>query len=306
MTEDDSYKLTNSKPGLFHEWVNQLNSKAEAEERQDDSIIESALNEQIKDVFKTEGIPYKESIAHGGIPIGPVVLDAYNTKRFLAVIETDSCNGPYKESVEDREYLRPNTLTKFGWNIFYIWLPQWNISHADEKGNLITTIAIEQSVAPPQQESEDKNEDEDSQSQSASIEPYVVENPAIEGTTDDLPILELSAEQLIQQLKFYVDHESPIHSELLLQRILDLHHIDRVGPKMSSVLSETIKQALHEKQFIKTGSFFYSLTNKDIKLRDRSKRPDSERKLAYISPEERALFKSSFDEHTIKQALGVV
>ena len=306
MTEDDSYKLTNSKPSLFHEWVNQLNSKAEAEERQDDNIIESILNEQIKDVFKTEGIPYKESIAHGGIPIGPVVLDAYNTKRFLAVIETDSCNVPYKESVEDREYLRPNTLTKFGWNIFYIWLPQWNISHADEKGNLITTIAIEQSVAPPQQESEDKNEDEDSQSQSASIEPYVVENPAIEGTTDDLPILELSAEQIIQQLKFYVDHESPIHSELLLQRILDLHHIDRVGPKMSSVLSETIKQALHEKQFIKTGSFFYSLTNKDIKLRDRSKRPDSERKLAYISPEERALFKSSFDEHTIKQALGVV
>ena len=306
MTEDDSYKLTNSKPGLFHEWVNQLNSKAEIEEKLDENIIESALSEQIKDVFKEEGIPFKESVAQGGIPIGPVVIDANNTKRYLAVIETDSCNRLYKESVEDREYLRPNVLTQFGWNIFYIWLPQWNISHADEKENLITTIAIEQSVAPPQPENEDQNENEDTQFQSASIEPYVVENPAIEGTAGDLPILELSAEQLIQQLKFYVDHESPIHSDLLQQRILDLHHIDRAGPKMSSVLNETIKQALHEKQFIKTGMFFYSLTNKDVKLRDRSKRPDSERKLTYVSPEERALFKTAFDEHTIKQVLGVV
>jgi hypothetical protein len=118
--------------------------------------------------------------------------------------------------------------------------------------------------------------------------------------------LELSANQLIQQLKFYVDHESPIHSDLLLQRILDLHHIERVGPKMNSVLNETIKQALHEKQFIKTGQFFYSLTNKQVKLRDRSKRPDNERKLAYISPEERAVFKSAYDESTIKQSLGVM
>ena len=306
MTNEDSDKLANSKPGLFLEWVNQLNSKALPEEKFDENIIESTLNEQIKEVFRAEGIPFKESIAQGGIPIGPIVSDAYNSKRFLAVIETDSCNGLYKESVEDREYLRPNTLTKLGWNVFYIWLPQWNISHADEKENLITTIAIEQSVAPPQQDNEEKSEDADAQTQSASIEPYVVEHPAIEGTADDLPILELSAAQLIQQLKFYVDHESPIHSELLLQRILDLHHIERVGPKMNSVLNETLKQALHEKQFIKTGQFFYSLTNKQIKLRDRSKRPDNERKLAYVSPEERAVFKSAFDESTIKQSLGVV
>lgn len=306
MTAEDSDKLANSKPGLFLEWVNQLNAKAEIEDRQDESIIESTLNEQIKNVFREEDIPFRESLAQGGIPIGPVVIDAYNSKRFLAVIETDSCNGLYKESVEDREYLRPNTLTKFGWNIFYIWLPQWNIAHADEKENLITTIAIEQSVAPPQPESEEQNDSEETESQSASIEPYVVEHPAIEGTADDMPILELSTAQLIQQLKFYVDHESPIHSDLLLQRVLDLHHIERVGPKMSSVLNETIKQALHEKQFIKTGQFFYSLTNKDIKLRDRSKRPDNERKLAYISPEERAVFKSAYDESTIKQSLGVM
>ena len=106
-------------------------------------------------------------------------------------------------------------------------------------------------------------------------------------------------------MKFYVDNESPIHSELLLQRVLELHHIERVGPKMEDVLNETIKQALHEKQFVKTGPFFYSLTNKEIKARDRSKRPDNERKIAYVSPEERALLTKT-DDFSIKQALGLL
>ena len=60
----------------------------------------------------------------------------------------------------------------------------------------------------------------------------------------------------------------------------------------------------HQKQFVKTGPFFYSMTNKSIVLRDRSKRPDSERKMAYVPPEERALLK--LDDRGIKKALGVL
>ncbi len=306
MSDKDSDKLTNSKPGLFLEWVNQLKSKEPIKAEENQNLIASVLEEQINELLKKESISFMEYFAQGGIPIGPVVVDANNPKRFLAYIETDCSSGPYKESVEDREYIRPSTLTRFGWKILNMWLPLWNITNADETENLVTTIAIEQSVAPPPQEESESDDDEnDSQDQSPRIEPYTVTHMAIEGTPDDLPILELSTDKLIQQLKFYVDNESPIHSELLQQRILELHHIDRVGPKMEDVLNETIKQALHEKQFIKTGPFFYSLANKEIKVRDRSKRPDNERKMTYVSPEERALFKSTLDEHAIKQALGV-
>ena len=115
---------------------------------------------------------------------------------------------------------------------------------------------------------------------------------------------ELPTEALIKQLKFYVDSESPIHGELLLQRLLELHHVEHTNAKINAILSDAIKQALHQKQFIKTGPFFYSLTNKSVVLRDRSKRPDSERKMAYVPPEERALLK--LDDHGLKQMLGVL
>ena len=296
MTNEDSEQLASAKPSLFQEWVHSLKSKA-VSENAESTIYDSVLDAQIKELFKENNITFKDCVAQGNIPIGPVVMDANNSKRFLAVIETDCNCSRYQESIEDREYIRPNTLSRLGWKVLNMWLPLWNISNNDEKENLVTTIAIEQSVAPPPQE--DSPIDDAEQSDAPEIKPYSVNHP----TAGDKSIVELPLEKLVEQLKFYVDNESPIHEELLLQRLLDLHH-EHVSAKTSAALSEALKRALHQKQFVKTGPFFYSMTNKSIVLRDRSKRPDSERKMAYVSPEERALLK--LDDRDIKKALGVL
>ena len=299
ISDDDSDKLATVKPNLFQEWVSSLKSSKCATANND--APESILDTQIKELFVKQSIPFKDCISTGNIPVGPVVIDANNSKRFLAVIESDCSRAPYKESIEDREYTRPNALSRFGWKVLNMWLPLWNISNADEKENLIATIAIEQSVAPPPQE--DIPLDDAETGISVKIEPYCVKHPAIAGT-ENQSISELPKEALIEQLKFYIDSESPIHGEVLLQRMLELHHVERTSAKISAALNEAIKQALHQKLFVKTGPFFYSLTNKNVVLRDRSKRPDSERKISYISPEELALLK--LDDHSIKQMLGVL
>jgi hypothetical protein len=299
ISDDDADKLATVKSNLFQEWVSSLKSSKCATANND--APESILDTQIKELFVKQSIPFKDCISTGNIPVGPVVIDANNSKRFLAVIESDCSRAPYKESIEDREYTRPNALSRFGWKVLNMWLPLWNISNADEKENLIATIAIEQSVAPPPQE--DIPLDDAETGISVKIEPYCVKHPAIAGT-ENQSISELPKEALIEQLKFYIDSESPIHGEVLLQRMLELHHVERTSAKISAALNEAIKQALHQKLFVKTGPFFYSLTNKNVVLRDRSKRPDSERKISYISPEERALLK--LDDHSIKQMLGVL
>ena len=298
LSSDDSDKLTNSKSELFQKWIEFLKGKFE---EPCVKTVDSVMSEQIKEVLKKEDIPFKDYVSAAGIPIGPVVVDANNSKRFLAVIECDCNSSKYNESVEDREYVRQNELSRFGWKTINMWLPLWSIANADEKGNLIATIAIEQSVAPPPEEDIPLDSSEDSQESALDIEPYVVEHPS--SAEADTPITEIPADKLIEQLKFYVDYESPIHGELLLQRIQELHHIDSNDAKTKAYLSETVKKALHLKQFVKTGQFFYSLENKPVKARDRSKRPDSERKIAYVSPEERALFK---DEQALKQTLGIL
>ena len=309
MTDADKQKMLAAKSATLRDWMAHLMHKAPPSEF-DVKPAESALRPQIIALLQSEGIKVMPSYAAGGIPVGPAVIDANNPKRFLAVIEDDCTTERFRESIEDREYIRPVLLRQLGWKVLNIWTPFWYISYADESSHIITTIAIEQSVAPPppeETESEAGNAEADSASGSeVQTKPYQVVHPKIEGTAHDKPIVELSALSLIVQLKFYVDHEAPIHEEVLLSRLLELHHVDRAGPVILQALNDAIKQGFQRHKFIKTGKFFYSTKNLPVELRDRSNRPQNERKLIYVSPEERALLPASMDEFAQKQALGLL
>ena len=294
-----------AKPSLFRDWLSHLANKNIAETN-DSHIADSVLRPQVLDLLQHENIHVEPCFAGSGISVGPVVIDANNENRFLAVIEDDCTTERFRESVEDREYVRPVMLRQLGWKVITIWIPFWYVSYNDEASHIITTIAIEQSVAPPP--SEDSNADSEGADNAPQIEavPYQAVHPKIEGTAHDKPIAELDASALIVQMKFYVDHEAPIHEEMLLSRLLQLHNVDRAGPMILKALNEAIKQGCQKHKFIKTGKFFYSTKDVPVVLRDRSARPASERKFAYVSPEERALLPSSMDEFAQKQTLGVI
>lgn len=306
-TELDLSKIASQKNSLFREWINFMQS------RQYDPVVdiepaESPLRNEVIQVLKDANIVVQEYSCKGGIPVGPVVVDANNPTHFLSLIEDDCTTERFRDSIEDRDYVRPLILKQFGWKVMNVWLPFWFMSNQDEVGHLIATIAIEQSVAPPPTTEPDEDDGSDvfDAASKPMTEPYVVQHPKIEGTAHDKPIAELPIAALITQLKFYVDSEAPIHEEILKQRVLELHHVDRAGPVLQQVLTEAIHQGLQKKRFIKTGPFYYSLKAKDLVARNRSNRPDFERKLAYVAPEERALMPQSMDEHALKQAMGLL
>ncbi|WP_163436680.1 hypothetical protein [Fibrobacter succinogenes] len=307
ITETDLAKIASQKNSLFREWLNFLQS------RQYDPVVDiepaaSPLRSEVIEALKNEKILAQEYTSKGGIPVGPVVIDANNPTHFLALIEDDCTTERFRDSIEDRDYVRPQILKQLGWKVMNLWLPFWYMSNKDEVGHLMATLAIEQSVAPPP--TVEADEDDGSEVFDAAAkpmtEPYVVQHPKIEGTAHDKPIAELPTAALITQLKFYVDSEAPIHEEILKQRVLELHHVDRAGPVLQKALTEAILQGLQKKRFIKTGPFYYSLKAKDPVARNRANRPDFERKLAYVAPEERALMPQSMDEHAIKQAMGLL
>lgn len=306
ISESDINKQKTSKANLFWDWLLHL-------QKRDDIVLaephqaDSPLRKPVMSTLQEQNVIVEECFGKSGISVGPVVVDANNSKRFLAVIEDDCTTEKFRESIEDREYVRPMHLKQLGWKVLCIWTPFWFTESADEISHLLTTISIEQSVAPPPPENPDSDEDNEILNEPEfKVTPYVVAHPKIEGTSHDKPIMELSAASIIAQLKFYVDRESPIHEEILLQRILELHHVDRAGPILLKALNDAIKQGIQAQKFIKTGKFFYSTKNTQAVLRDRSRRPQNERKLMYVSPEERSLIPATSDEHTVKQILGLV
>ena len=306
ITKQDIAMRQTAKPSLFWEWIDFMQGKSR-DTPAETHIAASELRPQVMELLKNEKITVEESFSEGGIPVGPVIIDENNKNRFLAVIEDDCTTERFRESIEDREYVRPIILRQLSWKVLTIWTPFWYLSYNDESSHIIATIAIEQSVAPPPpSEAETSEESNDVAAPEIATVPYQAVHPKIEGTAHDKPIAELDSIALIVQMMFYVDHEAPLHEEILLSRLLELHHVDRAGPMILKALNDAIKQGCARHKFIKTGKFFYSTKNPPIVLRDRSARPEKERKLAYISPEERALIPPNMDEFAIKQLLGLL
>ena len=308
LSESDQAKQAGAKHSLFWDWIAYLQAK-DFTEKNDIHSASSDIQEAIIDSLQKENFQVEKSFAKGGIPVGPVVADANNPNRFLALIEDDCTTERFRESIEDRAYIRPSLLKQSGWKVLSLWLPFWYMANQDEVSHLVTTLAIEQSIAPPPANEEEPEEEDDLElplSDGPQIVAYQVQHPKIEGTPHDKPIAELPAAAIITQLKFYVDHEAPIHEEILIQRILELHHVDRAGPVLQQALTEALNQGLQKKRFVKTGPFYYSLKPLDLAPRNRGSRPDFERNLAFVGPEERALLPATMDEHAIKQALGLL
>lgn len=308
ISEADVAKHTNNKATLFWDWFSYLQGNISF-----NAINlhcgESRLRSEISEMLIVNGIQIDNAYETGNIPIGPVIVDANNSRRFLALIEDDCTKERFRESIEDTEYIRPTLLKQLGWKILNMWLPFWFMSRKDEEAHLLATIAIEQSVAPPPpEESQSSGANGENADEASNIEivSYNFTNPKIEGTAHDKPIPDLPVASLITQMKFYVDHEAPIHEDLLRHRLKELHHVDREGPIILKALTDAMNQGLQMKKFIKTGAFFYSIKPQQLQLRNRSMCSDFERKLAFVAPEERALLPSSMDEFTIKQKLGLL
>jgi hypothetical protein len=224
LSESDMALKPKEKPDLFWEWILYL-QKVLTLETIDQPPKESVLFSQALKALQDENIQVEPYFCQGGISVGPVVVDANNSKRFLALVEDDCTTERFRESIEDRIYIRHTLLRQIGWKVLNLWTPFWYMAYNDEVSHMVTTIAIEQSVAPPpKDDSEEEAENVNTISaEDLSVMPYTVLHPKIEGTPHDRPIQELTAASIITQLKFYVDHESPIHEELLQQRLFELH-----------------------------------------------------------------------------------
>lgn len=296
----------NAKPGLVWDWISNLRDDVITDITPDTRPTDSKLGHEVLDYLREKHIPVEEYASRGRIPIGPIIQCTGNPKQNLVIIEDDCTTCQYRESVEDREIVRFNLLSQLGWRIINVRLPLWILSNDEEKKRLLATIEKQQASVPaPQEDAVEDDEDFSCSGMTDNIVPYEVIHPKIEGTPHDKPIAELTPSLLTIQLKFYVDRESPIHEEILTHRLLELHRIDRAGPIIRRTLNDAIKNALLQQMFTKAGSFFYTVNETKTVLRDRSSRPDFERKLAYVPPEEQALLLNA-GKQNIKELLGLI
>ena len=96
ITKQDLAMQKTAKPSIFWDWISYLQGKSD-DAPAESHIADSELREQVMDLLKRENINAEESFSEGGIPVGPVVVDANNANRFLAVIEDDCTSERFRE-----------------------------------------------------------------------------------------------------------------------------------------------------------------------------------------------------------------
>lgn len=287
-----------NQPGIktYQDWISDIEHGYPAPFSTDAAIskIENAIFQKIS----TGEAQFELNWNYNGASVLFAAKDAHNDEHFLLGVETDSCCGFLRQSVEDRLILRPKILEDLGWKIVRLWTPNWFLSTEDDVRHVLTTIAVEQSVSPVHSAA-----DHETDLSGLEQEPYPL---APEAPKEFLakPLPELSVAELIPQIRFYIDAESPIHERLLLKRMLRLHGIRSAEYSTIRLFKDAIVQGLAQKVFIKTGQFLYSTTYRPIVLRNRSTLPDGERDFAFVSPDERSLFPPGTDDWQMKEFLG--
>jgi hypothetical protein len=297
-----------SNPGvqLYWKWLQFVKNISQQRFFSGNTLL-SPFMEKVISTLDGNNLSVETNWGYYGANINLAIRDANNPERFLLAIEDDSVTGFLRESVEDREYIRPAILNRLGWKTLRVWCPIWFTSNTDERDHILTTIAVEQSITVPLQEKgPEPEEDTDDTATAFQVQPYRIVHPHIEASVHDKPIPELEIKHLILQIKFYVDREAPIHEECLLRRLLELHRVERAGPGVIQALETALSQGIQRKAFIKTGHFFYPVNAPTYLLRNRENLPKEERKLTYVAPEERALFPANTDETMIKDVLGLL
>ncbi len=296
---------TNSGIQAYRRWLHSVQNQT-SPYAVSDRIAQTPLIAEVMQTLADESLHAEVHWGYRHACVSAVVRDANNPHRFLAAIEDDSMGSYLRNSVAELACIRPQFLQRLGWKVIRLWTPVWFLSTAEERDHLVTSIAIEQSVAPPPEQALETDESGTKKAFDLKVEHYEVLRFKIEGTEYEKPLPELTSKQLVFEMKHYIEHEAPIHENVLRKRLLDLHRVGNPGPKIKQALNEAIALGLQKKIFIQTGHFFYTPAPKPVILRYRAGLPEEERMFAYLSPEERTLLPASMSDSEIKEALGLI
>jgi hypothetical protein len=305
--ETASFTQSSSNSGIqaYRRWLHSVQNP-EPLYAASDRLPQTPLITEVMQALADESLNAEIHWGYRHACVSAVVRDANNPHRFLVAVEDDSMGSYLRNSVAELACIRPQLLQRLGWKVIRLWTPVWFLSTAEERDHLVTSIAIEQSVAPPPEQTLEPDETGTKKEFDLKVERYNVERFKIEGTEYEKPLPELTAKQLVFEMKHYIEHEAPLHENILRKRLLDLHHVGNPGPKVKQALNEAIALGLQKKIFIQTGHFFYTPVPKPVPLRNRAGLPEEERKFAYLSPEERTLLPASMSDSEIKEALGLI
>lgn len=255
------------------------------------------------EVIKTiSGLGYKveAQIGVAGFRIDLGIIDEDKPGRYVLGIECDGATYHSARSARDRDRLRQEVLEGLGWKIHRIWSTDWFSYPTRELKRVVESIekakiywsgidagdinrAKKHSSSNLNREIKRTKETPESK-KDAGIEVYKESNIKISLGNKDLH--ELSVNKIAGYIKEVVEVESPVHRDVIMQRITNGAGLTRVGNRIRLAVRNGITHAIKNKNIVEEKGFIFNPERSSIIVRDRSNAISIIKKPEMLSPDE--------------------
>ncbi len=251
--------------------------------------VDSIFEQEVYYKLTQKGYQVKKQIGCAGFYIDLAIIDPENPGRYLLGIECDGAAYHSSRSARDRDRLRQAVLESKGWTIYRIWSTDWFRSPKRELERLEEFLSKlkEQTPACSKASSECmvevvRSEDCVSMSETSSgcTEPYQVYFET--GISNNVFEREYELRRLVSKV---VRHESPVHKDEVLRRIVALAGSTRAGSKMKSAYEVVLSSLVRSGSVAIKEEFIFD-KSVPVRLRSRAEYQGAYRKLEYIAKEE--------------------
>lgn len=265
---------------------------------------ESPFEEAVYDFLVGQDYRIATQVGCSGYRIDMAVKHPTLSGRFVLGIECDGATYHSARTARERDRLRQTVLEDIGWKIYRIWSTDWIKDPITEGQKLIDTVEnaiVEYNEYEFSNECENKNENSFTQDDKLAnlelpIETVVYEdgderNPYNFSYYEEANVYELDRHYddtiyLANAIKYVVEKEYPIHSELLCKRLACLFGNQKATSKVRNSVRFVFENRLHNELELKEDFYWLKGSNK-VKVRipndDSGNRP-----IIYISTEELA------------------
>jgi very-short-patch-repair endonuclease len=262
---------------------------------------ESPFEEEVAEAVRRAGYVVEPQVGCSGYRIDIGVLDPEKPGRYVLGIECDGATYHSSKTARDRDRLRQKVLEDLGWRIHRIWSTDWIRDPERELGHAVEAIEDARRTpasrpTPTPDDSHSIDFPSDSQAPVSVAEAPVP--PRIDGHVSLPPydrarleriygsdVLSAPIEVIAQVVTTCVEHEGPIHDDLLKRRVAAAWGNLRVGPRIDERIGAGIRRAKYAGWIEIRGAFAWPVGMATPSARGPS--TDGEvREIAHVAPEE--------------------
>ncbi|MEX2411371.1 MAG: DUF3320 domain-containing protein [Candidatus Paceibacterota bacterium] len=257
---------------------------------------DSYFEEDVAQELRQHGYEVEHQVGSAGFRIDLGVRSKKNVSEFIIGIECDGARYHSARSARDRDRTRQQVLERIGWNIHRVWSTDWFLNREKEVSKLLQAIEHHSNTDPQKSGVPGKAKTPSFTREPGNNEVTEEDNISVPYQQANINFSEIqdlfgsrNDFKSYQRTEVIIDEitriESPIHRDLLMKKVAEIHGYGRLGRKIRQDITDAIRK-VEEMGKIKSKDDFIYRTDQEIVIRDRSSLDNDYRKIEYIPSQE--------------------